>query len=91
MSLLNPPCDGNGDDHCCFLSGVVCPHLRTDVPGRKWSCGLYVKYGSWTAMLSSPEYLPIGQHWEWGGQNFGYCMTFVPPDFACCRAPRGEG
>lgn len=50
-------CHGNGADHCCYLGGVVCPHLRDDGPqpagSRRWVCALFEEYrasspGGWS-------------------------------------------
>lgn len=41
-------CHGNGNVHCCWFSGTVCPHLRDDGPqpagGRRWVCSLFEEY-----------------------------------------------
>jgi len=52
-------CDGKSDDHCCYLSeGQVCPFLKEYKEGpRRWSCGLYEKYGSWEEVYKSKEYI----------------------------------
>lgn len=51
-------CHGNGDSHCCWFNGEVCRFLEENtVPGRRWACGLYRKYGGWDAALASPEYI----------------------------------
>ena len=76
-------CHGNADDHCCYVDGEVCEYLEENtVPGRRWACGLLVKYGSWAAMNASPEYQEIGEHWESRGKPFNYCETFDPA--FCC-------
>jgi len=56
---------GTGKDHCCWLAGKVCPHVRPSArDGYVWDCGLRADLGSWDAVHSSPEYLrdvkPIG-------------------------------
>jgi len=51
-----PVCHGNADDHCCYF-GEVCKHLEENtVEGRRWACGLYVKYGSWDKVYESEEW-----------------------------------
>lgn len=77
-------CHGNADDHCCYLDGQVCDYLEEGtVPGRRWACGLLVKYGTWEAMADSVEYGKVGAHWEAIGHGFNYCETFDPA--FCCR------
>lgn len=50
-------CHGNGDDHCCWLAGEVCPFLEEGtVPGRRWACGLFRRAGSWDAVYQSLAY-----------------------------------
>ena len=82
MSLF--PCTGNSSDHCCYIAGEVCPYLEENtIPGRRWACGLLVKYGSWAAMNESPEYHVIGQHWKSMGEAFNLCELHNP--VFCCR------
>jgi hypothetical protein len=51
------PCCGNGDKHCCWVNGSPCKHLQENtVPGRRWACGLRVKYGNWDDVIASSEY-----------------------------------
>lgn len=77
-------CHGNGEDHCCYIAGVVCSYLEENtVSGRRWACGLLVKYGTWAAMNPSPEYRPIGTYWETINRPFNYCEAFDPR--RCCR------
>ena len=81
-------CHGNGPDHCCYINQQPCPHLQQHtMPGRRWVCGLLVKYGSWQAMNQSPEYQPIGEHWLTRGLRFNECELFDPG--FCCR-PEGR-
>ena len=51
-------CHGNLDDHCCYLGPVgVCRYLEEGtVPGRRWTCGLYRRAGSWAAVYESVAY-----------------------------------
>ena len=77
-------CHGNADEHCCVIAGKTCDYLEENtVPGRRWACGLLVKYGSWDRMNISDEYLPIGQHWQSINRPFNYCEAFDPR--MCCR------
>jgi len=79
-------CPGNGEKHCCWVGGAVCPHLEENtVEGRRWACGLLMKYGSWAEMNNSPEYKPIGDHWLTIRSPFNYCETFVPNETQCCQ------
>ena len=51
-------CHGNNKDHCCTFNGIDCKYLEKDtVPGRRWACGLHVKYGGWEGALNSWEYI----------------------------------
>ena len=51
------PCAGNSETHCCWLEGQECRYVEENtVPGRRWACGLMRRYGSWGAVLASPEY-----------------------------------
>lgn len=77
-------CHGNADTHCCVVNGKTCDHIEENtVPGRRWACGLLRKYGTWAAMSASPEYEPIGRHWQSTGHDFTYCETFEAA--FCCR------
>jgi hypothetical protein len=78
-------CTGQGDngDHCCYLGGKVCPHLVENRGGRRYACGLMLKYGDWAAMRASDEYRFIGGYWMGRGKPFNYCETFDPA--FCCR------
>jgi hypothetical protein len=50
-------CHGNGDDHCCWISGEVCRYLEENTaPGRRWACGLLRRAGSWPAVYQSVAY-----------------------------------
>lgn len=51
-------CSGNGADHCCVFAGQVCRYLKeAAVPGRRWACGLMLKYNQdWEAVINSQEY-----------------------------------
>lgn len=79
-----PECLGNAPDHCCYVNGKVCAYLEEGtVVGRRWACGLLVKYGSWAKMSDSVEYRPIGEHWVSISSPFNYCETFHTA--FCCR------
>jgi hypothetical protein len=83
--MERPACTGEGadGDHCCYVAGERCPNLVENQGGRRYACGALLKYGSWEAMATSPEYKPIGDHWESNGHGFNYCETFDPA--FCCR------
>jgi hypothetical protein len=50
-------CEGNIEDHCCWVAGEVCEFLQENtVPGRRWACGLLVKYGDWESVYIATEY-----------------------------------
>ena len=57
-----PVCHGNGEEHCCWVNGEVCEHLRENDPraadGRRWSCGLLL-----TLQATFPQ-LDLGRVWE---------------------------
>ncbi len=80
-----PTCTGEGadGDHCCYVNGKRCPNLVENQGGRRYACGVMLKYGSWEAMAVAPEYKPIGDYWESAGLPFNYCETFDPS--FCCR------
>ena len=49
---------GTSEGHCCWLKGSICPHvIRVDRPDRIWACSLFDKYGNWTDVHNSPEYI----------------------------------
>ena len=52
-------CAGNSADHCCYINGEPCPHLRDDGPDatRRWVCTLREELGSWDAVHVDPRYL----------------------------------
>ena len=75
--------EGAGGDHCCYQDGVRCPHLVENTAGRRYACGLFLKYGSWEAMNVSPEYKDVGDWWASKGLPFNYCETYNPAK--CCR------
>lgn len=79
---MKPECDGS--EFCCKVGGKVCEYSVQHQAGRKYACGLYLKYGSWPAVVQSPEYEPIGKHWARNDPDrFNYCETFNP--LFCCR------
>ena len=83
--MSKPTCTGLGadGDHCCYQRGVRCVHLVENVEGRRYACGLLIKYGSWQTMNTSPEYQTVGEFWESIGSPFNYCEVFDPS--FCCR------
>jgi hypothetical protein len=79
-------CTGNGKEHCCWVKGQVCRYVEEDtVEGRRWACGLLVKYGSWAAVNESAEYAPVGAAWLTVRAPFNWCETYVPNATQCCR------
>ncbi len=86
-----PTCTGLGadDDHCCYQNGVQCVHLVENVAGRRYACGVLLKFGSWDAMNASPEYQSVGEWWVAHGLPFNYCETFDPS--FCCRPEFRKG
>ena len=39
------------------MAGKPCRYLKENaVKGRRWACGLRLKYGDWDAAIASPEY-----------------------------------
>lgn len=49
---------GKGDDHCCWFWGTECPYVTASPhPDYKWSCGLRLKYNSWSEVHKSEEYI----------------------------------
>lgn len=77
------PARGLDNDHCCYLRGRRCSHLRENVAGRRYACGLLIDYGTWEAMNASPEYEAVGRFWQSIGLPFNYCEQFDPA--FCCR------
>jgi len=80
-------CSGNGEKHCCWIGGVLCPHLEEDtVEGRRWTCSLYRALGSWEAVYASDEYQTTdAAAWFAGGdwpQNIPEALA--SPSGKCC-------
>ncbi len=86
-----PTCTGEGadNDHCCYWNGKPCPYLVENVAGRRYACGVMLKYGSWEAMNVSPEYEDVGEFWVSASLPFNYCETFDPA--FCCRPELRQG
>lgn len=85
-------CTGEGvnGDHCCYQAGKPCDYIVENQAGRRYACGLLLKYGSWEKMNESPEYKPIGEHWSRNGSlPFNYCELFDPA--FCCRPEYRNG
>ena len=77
-------------DHCCYWGGQPCPYLVENEAGRRYACGLLIKYGSWEKMNESPEYRPVGEWWTRNGNlPWNYCETFDPA--FCCRPEYRDG
>lgn len=78
-------CHGNGDDHCCYVEGKVCPFLEENtVEGRRWVCGLLRELGSWEAVHADPRYKPIQEVWDRVGIES--CGAWGPGTNQCCFA-----
>jgi hypothetical protein len=89
-----PECTGLGSDgdHCCYLGGVECQHLVRNEGGRRYACGLMLKYGSWIKMEQSEEYQSVGEYWEAHPDpsiTYTYCRDFNP--IFCCRPELRDG
>lgn len=90
IGRTEPPfCHGNGDDHCCYVDGQVCPHLSENDPratdGRRWSCGLLLTVQEqfprhdmtrlWERVRRHPLFEQIAQVWAARGVTF--CGDFL--------------
>jgi len=78
---------GTGADHCCYISGVVCPFLIPSYEaGYNWACSLRQQKGSWDEVHASKEYKVFVQpalrtagieqdcgHWPPPGVKCGDC------------------
>lgn len=66
------PCEGKGDDHCCYIKGEPCHYLEENtVPGRRWACGLKRIYGDWDLVLDSLEYkTDVAPNWARMGEDY---------------------
>lgn len=58
------PCNGNGNDHCCYIKGDQCPYViqdYTDENGhfRKWACFLRAELGDWDKVLADPRWISV--------------------------------
>lgn len=52
------PCNGNSNDHCCYLKGKACSYVEENtVEGRRWACGLRRELGDWDLVLKDPRYI----------------------------------
>ena len=67
-------CHGNGEDHCCYLAGQVCPFLRDDGPQpngagvRRWVCTLREELGDWDLVHADQRYIDtVGPLWNASG------------------------
>lgn len=94
MRIEPPVCHGNGgntdgNEHCCYVDGEVCPLLRIDDPraadGRKYSCGLLLDLKEqlpnqsfanlWTRVHRHPLYAQIKAKFEASGTTL--CGDFL--------------
>lgn len=80
-------CHGNGEDHCCYVNGQVCPFLVENAMGRRWACGLRIELGSWDEVHRDPRYLekvkPV-----WTRFNVDDCGDWQA-EGQCCFAEEG--
>ena len=83
--MIRAACTGEGakGDHCCYLNGERCPNLVENQGGRRYACGVMLKYGTWEGMAASPEYKLVGEYWTSIDKPFNYCETYDPA--FCCR------
>jgi hypothetical protein len=56
---VTAPCSGMNEDHCCYLDGKVCVFLLENSNGRRWSCSLRAKLGSWDSVHRDSKYLTV--------------------------------
>ena len=51
-------CQGNLAEHCCYIDGEPCTHLRDDGQNaeRRWVCTLREELGSWAAVHVDERY-----------------------------------
>lgn len=92
MSIENSPCTGNGEDHCCYVNGEPCMYLGENVvPGRRWACTLYVRYGNWDDVHLDAGYIENVQSvWdslgtrEDGTPVIASCGDWGPGTNQCC-------
>jgi len=77
-------CSGNAEGHCCWF-GEVCKHLEENtVPGRRWACGLFRKYGSWGAVYETAEWQEVYKTAISCGLREGYrCGEWPYPGEKC--------
>ena len=76
-------CHGNREDHCCYVNGEACRFLVENVNGRRWACGLYVKYGSWEGVHADPGYQEYVQSY-WDQVGIESCGAWGPGSDQCC-------
>ena len=84
MKELPVLCNGNSQDHCCYLNGKVCVFLEEwTVPDRHWACGLYRELGSWELVHRDTRYQKhIQPFWDTHGPRMGVysCGEFPGPN-----------
>lgn len=70
---------GSGDDVCCYIDGELCRYAQPSKrKGKKWDCGLRVKYRSWKKAHASEEYLrDVRPAWDRAGLKED-CGDWVP-------------
>lgn len=86
------PCAGISDDHCCWVEGAPCPHLRDDgsEADRRWVCTLREELGDWDAVHVDPRY---GEHPRpvWVRLGLADCGDWTPTVDAPCGACGWDG
>jgi len=87
-----PKCDGNTQDHCCYLNGKPCDYLeKNTVADRRWACGLLRELGDWDSVLASDRYIDgPGAHFGPMGMD---CKSYPDPSkgqfcFTCGKGSR---
>jgi hypothetical protein len=83
--MTAPFCQGNGEDHCCYLNGGPCHFLEENtVPGRRWSCGLRRELGDWQLVHVDPRYLEtVKPRWMGTPLEPYDCGEWPAPGFTC--------
>jgi len=78
------PCSGITSDHCCYVEGEVCPHLRDDgvQADRRWVCTLREELGSWEAVHQDSRYKVHPQP-VWQKLNIDECGDYPSPGITC--------
>ena len=82
MTTKTGNCDGNSDEHCCWVDGQECLYVEENtVEGRRWSCGLRRELGNWDDVLASDRYQEnVAVHFEPKGID---CKSWPPAHRKC--------